>query len=222
MRKEANDGTVQFSFIIAKSRTHLSVQYVSIPRLKLHAAKIAVRVHRMTISLFFLWTNSNITFLNDESRKFKTYVANRVSEIRDASQPSQWRHCPGTLNQADDASRRLSVRQLMSNERWFKGPAFFTRPQEKWPCIEIDMLPEEDLKVKNERAIFTLTVPNKLHELIVRYSSWTVLQRKIAWLLKFKEYLQHRKNKDIVNINSAKYLTPEDLEKATIAVVKLV
>ena len=133
----------------------------------------------------------------------------------------EWRHCPGTLNPADDASRGLSVNHLLHNERWFKGPAFLSKPEEDWPHIEIAALREEDPGVKNE-AIFTLTVPDKLHELLKKYSSRNVLQRKIAWLLKFKVYLQHLKQKGTVSATSHKYLMTANLEKANIAIVKLV
>lgn len=228
LRKETEEGSVKCSFIMAKSRT-APLQYVSVPRLELQAATIAVRVHSMilkeidwNISSTFFWTDSKITlqYINNESRRFKTYVVNRVSEIRDVSQPSQWRHCPGTLNPADDASRGLSAHQLLSSERWFSGPAFLSKPDEDWPKAEVGQLPEDDLEVKNEKAIFNLTISDKLHELLVRYSSWAVLQRKVAWLLKFKAYLQCSIGS---NFNSVvKYLTTEDLEKATIAIVKLV
>ena len=84
---------------------------------------------------------------------------------------------------------------------------------EDWPCFEIEVLPEDDQELKGEIAIFTLTLLEKLHELLVKYSSWTVLQRKVAWLLKFKAYLQYRKDK---KADSEKELTRADLEKATL------
>ena len=208
---------MQCSFM-AKSRT-APLQYVSVPRLELQAATIAVGVHGLIlkeidldISSSFFWTDSRITlqYINNDSRRFKTYVANRVAEIRDASQPNQWKHCPGALNPADDASRGLSAQQLLSSQRCFSGPAFL--PEE----AEVGELSEDNLEDKNEKPIFTLPTSDKLHELLVRYSSWTVLQRNIAWLLKFKAYLMHR------NGSNSKYLTTEDLEKATVAIVKLV
>ena len=205
MRKEAEDGTVTCSVIMAKSRA-APLQYVSVPRLELQAATITVRAHAMilkeidlNISLTFFSTDSKITlqYINNESRRFKTYVANRVSEIRDVSKPSQWRPCPGSLNPADDASRGLSVHQLLSSERWFNGPAFLSEPEEKWPQTDFGELPDDDLEVKQEKAIFTLTVSGKLHELLVRYSSLTVLQKREAWLLKFKAYLQHGRDNNM-------------------------
>ena len=136
------------------------------------------------------------------------------------SKPSQWRHCPGSLNAADDASRGLSVHQLLSSKRWSSGPAFLSEPEEEWPQADFGELPEDDLEVKNEKAIFTVTASGKLHELLVRYSSWAVLQKRVAWLLKFKAYLQHRRDNNMDD--SVKYLTTEDLEKATSSIVKLV
>ena len=227
LRRETVDGRVDCSFIMAKSRT-APLQFVSVPRLELQAATIAVRMHHLILKeidlvMFtsFFWTDSKITlhYINNETRRFKTYVANRVAEIRDASQPCQWRHSPGSLNPADEASRGIWAQRFLTSERWFKGPAFLMKPEEDWPCFEIEALPEDDLELKGERAIFTLTLPEKLHELLVKYSSWTVLQRKVTSLLKFKAYLQYRKDK---KADIEKHLTTADLEKATLTIVKLV
>ena len=227
LRRETVDGRVDCSFIMAKSRT-APIQFVSVPRLELQAATIAVRMHHLILkeidlvmSTSFFWTDSKITlqYINNETRRFKTYVANRVAEIRDASQPCQWRHCPGSLNPADEASRGIWAQRFLTSERWFKGPAFLMKLEEDWPCFGIEALPEDDLELKDERAIFTLTLPEKLHELLVKYSSWTVLQRKVAWLLKFKAYLQYRKDK---KADIEKHLTTADLEKVTLTIVKLV
>ena len=69
---------------MAKSRT-APLQHVSVPRLELQAATIAVHDHAMilkeidlNISLTFFWTDSKITlqYINNVSRRFKTYVPN--------------------------------------------------------------------------------------------------------------------------------------------------
>ena len=127
--------------------------------------------------------------------------------------------CLGSLNAADELSGGIPARRFLTSERRFKGPAFLMKPEEDWPCYEIEALAEDDQGLKGERAIFTLTLQEKLHELLVKYSSWTVLQRKVAWLLKFKVYLQYRKDK---KADSEKELTRADLEKATLTKVKLV
>ncbi|XP_067045500.1 uncharacterized protein [Acropora muricata] len=187
LRKESGDGTVESTFIMAKSRC-APLQYVSVPRLELQAATIAARVHRLVsseinleISASFFWTDSKVTlqYVKNESRRFKTYVANRVCEIRSVSQPSQWRYCPSILNPADDASRGLTVHQLLTSERWFSGPAFLLNPKEEWPNDDIDTLSDSDPEIKNEKPIFVTTGPEKLREILTRYSSWTVLLRRL-------------------------------------------
>jgi hypothetical protein len=97
IRKESIDGHIECAFVMAKSRT-APVQYVSTPRLELQAATVAVRVHclimkeiDLKISDAYFWTDSKITlqYIYDESRRFKTYVANRVTEIREVSQSTK-------------------------------------------------------------------------------------------------------------------------------------
>ena len=129
------------------------------------------------------------------------------------------RNCPGSLNPADEASRGISTQRFLTSERWFKSPAFPMKTEEDCPCFEIEVLPEDDQELKGQIAIFTLTLPEKLHELLVKYSSWTVLQQNVAWLLKFKAYIQYRKDK---KADIEKDLTTADLEKETLTIVKLV
>ena len=153
LRRKTADGRVDCSLVMAKSRT-APLQFVSVPRLELQAATIAVRMHHslilkeidLAMSAWFFWSDSKITlqYINNGTRRFKTYVANRVAEIRDASQPGQWRHCPESLNPADEASRGIRTQRLLTSERWFKGPAFLMKPEEAWPCFETEALPEDD------------------------------------------------------------------------------
>ena len=183
LRKETVDGRVDCSYIMAKSHT-APLHFMSVPRLELQAATIAVRMHCLMLneidlvmfaSIFWIDSKIMLQYINNET-DLKTYVANRVSEIRDVSQPCQWRHCPGNLNPADEASRGIPAQRFLTSERWFKGPAFLMKPEEDWPCFEIEALLKDDQELKGERAIFTLTLTDKLHELLVKYSSWTVLQ----------------------------------------------
>ncbi|XP_064629286.1 uncharacterized protein LOC135488575 [Lineus longissimus] len=117
LRKVKDDGTAHCSFVMAKGRTAPSV-FVSVPRLELQAAVVASRVDRLIrreldveVDRVVFWTDSRITlqYIRNESMRFKTYVANRVTEIRDSSRPDQWRHVPGKDNPADDISRGQSV-----------------------------------------------------------------------------------------------------------------
>ena len=106
----------------------------------------------------------------------------------------------------------------MTSERWFSGPAFLLNPIGEWPNADIDTLSDSDPEIKNKKPIFLTTEPKNLREILTRCSSWTVLLRWIAWLLKCKEYLRCRKIDDEFELT--KQLTAEDLKLSTVAIVK--
>ena len=106
---------VHCSLIFGKSRVAL-VKYVSIPRLELTAANLSVKISKMLrdeldihISSKVFWTDSQVVlgYINNDSRRFKIFVANRVQFIRDNTNIEQWHYISTHDNPADDASRGL-------------------------------------------------------------------------------------------------------------------
>jgi hypothetical protein len=234
LRRNLPDGSGECSFVWAKSRTAPS-SFVSVPRLELQAAVTAVRVDRFIreellqvqlIQVYF-WSDSRVVlgYVKNETKRFKTYVANRVTEIRNSSTPSQWYHVSGRDNPADEASRGQTVSMFQKNDRWFKGPTFLSRPKSEWPMTTlIEEIDESDPEVKTEKIIAASTDPatDGLLQLILRSSSWIALQRHVALLMKFIEYLQWKRKAKVEKVEFQKKLTPADLEGASRAVVKLV
>ena len=80
------------------------------PRLELLAAVVASNLdcvvrRELDIELMksTFWTDSMTAFayIQSDSRRFKTFVANRVSLIREKNTPDQWCHVVGDDNMAD-------------------------------------------------------------------------------------------------------------------------
>ena len=71
--------------------------------------------------------------IQGQSRRYKTFVVNRISEIHQKSNPRQWRHVPTELNCADDATRGLHPKELLTDHHWFSGPEFLYKKEEDWP-----------------------------------------------------------------------------------------
>ena len=95
---------------------------------------------------------------------------------------------PSTLDKALSGAlelEALELRAVRMRERVVSVVSTHEKekPEEDWPRFEIESLPEDDKELKGERTIFILTLTEKLHELLVKYSSCT------AWLLKVKAYL---------------------------------
>lgn len=72
---------------------------VTIPRLELTAAVLAVRIDLMLkaelklqldSSAFWIDSTSVLKYIFNEDRRFQTFMANRILTIRETSEPAQW------------------------------------------------------------------------------------------------------------------------------------
>ena len=80
----------------------------------------------------------------------------------------------------------------MKNNRWLKGPKFLWETESHWPRMaEIPTLKDDDPVVRKEAQIYAAVVQyDVLESLASSYSSWWKLKSAVAWLLRYKKYLQ--------------------------------
>jgi len=216
LRLENDEGKIHCSFVMGKSRV-APLKQITIPRLELTAATVAVRTNKMLmdeldiqIDRTFFWTDSMsvLRYIWNTSTRFHTFVANRLSVIHDGSVPSEWRYVNTELNPADHASRGLNADVLLQRGQWIVAPEFLWKEEDCWPKIsEITRdIPSEDTEVKGVVVRTVLAKPDELIELsdlFNRYSSWMSLKRSVAWILKVRTELlrrvRNKRNKIIQN-----------------------
>ena len=92
---------------------------MSTPRLELMGAVLSTRLAKritnmIAVNKTVFWTDStNVCYwVRNTSRNFKPFVANRISEIHDTTDPEQWRHVPGGINPADLPTRGMLASEL--------------------------------------------------------------------------------------------------------------
>ncbi|GFS85268.1 integrase catalytic domain-containing protein [Trichonephila clavipes] len=163
--KVRKQNEVLVNLITSKTRV-APLKAVTLPRLELLGALVAARlssrvqeiVRKKKECKVFHWTDSKIVlfWIKGSSKRWKQFVANRVQEISKLTDPDSWFHCSGQDNPSDFLSRGLSVDTLISNNKWWTGPAFLRTdelPKTVSECLElneVDYLPE--LKSKDSKV----------------------------------------------------------------------
>ncbi|RWR99198.1 uncharacterized protein B4U79_12713, partial [Dinothrombium tinctorium] len=118
---------------------------LTLPRLELMGTLIGARLayhlrNVITDASFYFWIDSMIalSWIRGSAKKWKPFVANRVTEIQELSNPSNWSYCEGLYNPADKLTRGMTMTQLLDEEIWWKGPNWLFLREELWPKPKYD------------------------------------------------------------------------------------
>ena len=144
----------------------------------------------MKDSIFWSDSKTVLQYVANESRRFHTFVANRVSEIHDTTDPTKCKHVPGHCNPADDCNRGLRAADLNHHCLWLTGPAFLSKSEERWPQDTfIGPLRESDEEIKNTKMSGHTSVSDirAYFPDPEKFSSWTRFRHVLAWICLFVE-----------------------------------
>ena len=181
----------QIGFVMGKTKVAPSTGH-TIPRLELCSAVLAVEIWSFISKQLnvpkdnaFFYSDSKVTlgYINNEQRRFHTYVSNRVDKIRLVTNPSQWKYVPSECNPADNATRSTRSELEVRVMSWLKGPNEFLLTK---PCDDhFDLIdPDGDREIKPISSLKTETTPSKpnITSRFKKFSKWKNLVRSVAIL----------------------------------------
>uniref|UniRef100_A0AAG5DPK9 Integrase catalytic domain-containing protein n=1 Tax=Anopheles atroparvus TaxID=41427 RepID=A0AAG5DPK9_ANOAO len=187
--------TVECALVASKTRV-APLKYMSIPRLELQAATIGARLamsladaHRMRITRRVYWTDSKnvLSWLRSDHRRYSQFVAFRVGELLESTDPNEWRWLSTKDNVADEGTKWQRTPDFSSSSRWLRGPDFLWESEEKWPGFVNVNETQEELR------------PTMLHHAIAeplirfnRFSKWKRLLRATGFVLRFLTNTRNR------------------------------
>lgn len=209
---QEQDGRIAAQLICSKSRV-APLKPVTLPHLELNAAHLAAklvgsleRVLVERIKTVRLWTDSMIvlSWIYTDPYKLKTYVANRVLDIQQATEGKIWNHVSSKHNPADLLTGGISTKELRDNSLWWHGPQWLTQPEEKWPSQKTYQL--EEVPERRREVVLTTIADTHISDFLHKYLSISKLRRIIAYCMRFGNNLRREKKTE--------ELTIEELEKA--------
>ncbi|XP_068232147.1 uncharacterized protein [Palaemon carinicauda] len=227
-------GNVSCRFIMGKARV-VPLNYVSVPRLELSAAVLAVRLGSTILTLIdfrvdwvYYWTNSTtvLRYIRDDQARYQKFVANRVSMIMEGSDQKEWRYVNSEWNPTDDATRSKQ------SERWRKGPEFLLKEKCFWSTKPAQMsdgvegLVKREIRPTGTRGYQIISYrigldirQTGLYKIIHHYSRWIKLLRALSWLLLYARYVIYKDRQLLSELDM--HLSTEIISLAETVVVEV-
>ncbi|XP_062542024.1 uncharacterized protein LOC134210015 [Armigeres subalbatus] len=226
---------VGVKLLASKSKLSPLAARHTIARLELCAAHLSTQLYKKvasslkTVPPAFFWSDSTtvIQWLRSSPGRWKTFVANRVSQIQATTTIERWNHVAGSDNPADDISRGLDPADLLNKTRWWNGPSWLKLSPDQWPAGITSAA--ESSEVTHETRKIPIVAMTSVHlsfndELFSRYSSFSALRRTVAWSLRYLQALRDRAiarrcfpekiNKPALSKSATTPLNSEELQSA--------
>jgi len=200
------NGALTSRLLCSKSRV-APIKPTSIPRLELCSAVLLAHLIgsvqeglRIPISGVQAWSDSKVAlyWIHGDVSRWKTFVANRVTEIVELLPAKHWHHVRGADNPADLISRGATLHQLKVSDIWWSGPKWL---QEEPPSTveatqeeEVSDRIAEEVQVEERGKAWTCALANNesliVRELIDKFSTLTRVERVLAYCLRYVHNLR--------------------------------
>ena len=230
LRGITRSGLVKTCLVSSKSRV-APRKVLTIPRLELLGNLILARLvvsiapvlrKEFYLNEIFYWTDSMITlaWIKSLDKEYKTFVENRVQEIRKLTDSNKWKYCCTTENPADIITRQDISLTSCQKQLWWEGPEHLKLLNDQWAEISCNLHGDQLIMSENEEKSHVVTLTSREQTdvsiantiSIENYSNIRKLYRVTAWVKRFINNVRSSLSRCVVN--ASQVLSCEEMSKA--------
>lgn len=216
-----NDENPVVQLVAGKTKLSPLNKPKSLPRLELCGALLLSRLMKKVIESTNIqtrtrvqihgWTDSMVVlgWLQGDTGRWKTFVANRVKDIKEIMPSSCWKHVKSDENPADCASRGLLPSQLLSHRLWWEGPEWLKHNDIQQQTVTNIPIPKEEIKLKVCVTNDSSETPFIL-SLLEHHSSMERVTRILAWVSRFIYNIRRKDNRRTSYLNTGELKNAHD------------
>ena len=213
--------------VLSKTRVAPLVER-TIPELELCGAHLLAKILETT-SLTLDIPKENISAYSDSTivlawldgnpKRYRLYVANRISKTVRLMPPSVWHYVPTALNPADCASRGISASDLLAHSLWWHGPPWLQEqplviPTRPTKSNREQLLDEEHQPKTQQLQIVGAVLPPPDTRIEDCSNSWKKVVRVLCWINRFLAKTQRQPTSD------SKYLSVAEINQSDLLLKK--
>ena len=212
------------SSVLVLSKTRVApLDERSIPELELCGAHLLAKILtttsqtlKISVDNIHAYSDSTIVlaWLGGSPKRYKLYVANRISKTIKLIPSKAWSYVPTKENPADCASRGITARELVYHHLWWHGPPWLQKQPLKPPlqpsASEMKKHQEKDQEHDAEPQQCSVVVKHSDSQLEAISNSLSTLIKITCWVRRFIAKAQKKKVPPDRRLSIAEGLAAED------------
>lgn len=155
--------------------------------------KFTINSFRLEMVSTFTWCGNTAVFdwLRKSPIHWKTFVANRVSEIQSTIPSVNWQYVTSKENLAGCATRGVDSFELKNHPLWWNGPSWLKLDEKFWPTFTPPENSDAEMEARKSVVLSSSTVKrDDLEELANKYSS---LDKLTAYVITFVDIARKKR-----------------------------